>query len=184
MRDRGEAPTDDRSPFDLRMTMDDRTYDGTDLRDGSELPPEHWDDREPDGGRAKGLPRWNPKRANRAVTEQSPVEPRVSPTASPKVPLSSAPATPSEGTVVPIRSDRSSDGGFSLPAWAEGASVYKPLLSGSVPVRDGEANVSSCTNCGGAGRIEHLDLLDDTARLECMTCGFRWIEAASSLTRR
>lgn len=180
-RERGEVSDEARSPFDLRMTIDDRVYDGTDLRDGSELTAEQWNERRSDEKPVLGLPPWKPTRANRDV-EPSWEPERSSPAAEADPPHDPAPAPPAK--VVPMRTGRSTDSGFGLPAWAEGAKVYTPLVQGPTPPRgEDPAVVSSCTNCGGAGRVEHLDLLADTARLECDTCGFRWIEAASAHSR-
>ncbi len=181
-RARGEVADGGRSPFDLRMAVDDRTYDGTDVRDGSELTTDTWSERrsvEPEGG---GLPPWNPSRANREVAVRWQAEASASPPAPPR---SEDPAPCEASTVVPIRPAASADTGFGLPAWAGGAQVYRPLVSGPTPPQDEDrAGVSSCTNCGSVGRVEHLDLLEDVARLECETCGFRWIEAASAHSRR
>ena len=150
----------------LRMTIDDRTYDGTDLKTGRHITSDDWQERAVDP--EQRLPSWNPNRANYELEKNDwSLDDEVrEPTAEAGAEvIHLTPASPL------------SDEGLELPAWAAGVSVYDPGQRADRPESDKSA---ICPSCGGPPELKHLDLLADKADLECRSCGLRWSESASA----
>ena len=164
-RRQGEAPSEDRQGL-LRMTVDDRTYDGTDVRTGAELTTDDWHDREQDAETyGPKLPSWNPNRANADLAEDEWV--------------AEAPDTDETAEVIdltrPTPPSEPSDDGFQMPGWAGDAQIYQAdgITKPATP-----ADAIPCPSCGGTAELKHLDLLNNKADLECEQCGLLWSEAA------
>lgn len=150
----------------LRMTIDDRTYDGTDLRTGQHITSDEWKERGVDPERR--LPSWNPDRANSDLEgPEWRLDDRVS-----------APDHADDAGVIHLTTtDAPTDDGLELPPWAAGASVYEP---GQGIDRPEAGKSATCPSCGGPPELQHLDLLADKADLECRSCGLRWSESAAA----
>ncbi len=156
----------------LRMTIDDRTYDGTDLRTGEPLTSEDWREREDDPTRR--LPSWNPNRAN-----GNPRDDRQhidDPVASLSI------DNECEAEVIHLAAaEPSVDDGLELPPWANDTTPYTPGQATTGP----EPNASSgCPSCGDLADLTYLDLIADKADLKCTGCGLQWSESATAHARK
>jgi hypothetical protein len=109
MRERGEVKDGGPTPYDLRMTKDEGTYDGRNLRTGQEMTEEGWEALAESHG--AGLPTWNPKRANAEVTIDLTVDIEEAPSA--------------EVIDIRERAAVNEDDVFEMPAWARGETVFR-----------------------------------------------------------
>ena len=178
-RQAGEVTDAGPTPFDLRMTRDERIYDGRHVRTGEELTVDRWQElrsSEPDDG---GLTTWNPKLANEEVLgawEADITTPIVTglDVSSPALPVGR------DADVIDLRSRnvfpspaaRPPEPTIDLPPWADDSQSAGP---------DGSAEAGpTCPTCRGHGRLVRLDLLDDMAQLQCDACHARWTDRAAA----
>jgi hypothetical protein len=176
-REQGDASKKASSQYDLRMGRDARTYDGTNLRTGKRMTREEWEQLEAENAHSgPGLPTWNPRRAHEEFTvlEATPDSGESRTTLTPDP----APRLESVEVAQPVADVSHEDDEFALPAWAADVKVYD-APKGSDPATT-ETDASTCPTCGHKGRVVHVDLIDDEARLECEFCGLIWQKNAKA----
>lgn len=168
-RQAGEVSDAGPTPFDLRMTRDERVYDGRHVRTGEELTVDRWHElrsSEPDDG---GLPAWNPQRANEEVLGAWEVD-----VATPVV-------TGLDVSRPPTSVERNADVIDLRPRVAAPPSPAPPSPAPPSPTRPSNAAGGPvCPTCTGHGRLVRLDLLEDKAQLQCDQCGARWTDRAAA----
>lgn len=176
-RERVRSSEEELGVFELRIRREGGVYNGTDFRSGQPMTEERWRELQDQQEAARRrLPAWNPRRAHeehRAGWQAQPPDPQGEPSDTPADASDAGSGDDHEADVIAFRQDV-----FEMPAWARDERVYTPLTT-DAPAAGTDTSGSdqpTCSACGAAANVVHLDLLADEARLECPRCGLRWTD--------